>query len=198
MADADRAELGARRAVWVVWAPVVAGLVWAGCSVEKHYELLSFFFDGVPNPNALPVTATAGGSAAMRTSATYTIHEPYKAEKCDACHKSLFDRSAIEATVCLDCHEDVTDQYRVMHGPVAVGACLWCHVPHESAFPHLLKETDQKVCAQCHGPQMLDTERVPEHADETRGCLECHVGHGSEARHMLRPAGEREGVESEG
>ena len=190
---------GAWRWGWAIAAAIVAGAVWAGCSVEKHYELLSFFFDGVPNPNALPVTPTAGGSAmTMRQSPTYTIHKPFKDEKCDACHKSMFDRTGIGSDVCLACHSDVQDEYRVMHGPVAVGACLWCHVPHESGFAHLLKETDRRVCTQCHGAEMLDTERVPAHADEARGCLECHGGHGSDARYMLKPVGEPAGGESEG
>lgn len=182
-----------------VGLPIVAGAVWAGCSVEKHYELLSFFFDGVPNPNALPVTPTAGGNtASMRASATYTIHKPFLEEKCDSCHKSMFDRTGIGSDVCIACHSDVQDEYRVMHGPVAVGACLWCHVPHESAFAHLLKETDRLVCTQCHGVGMLDTEQVPEHADEARACLECHTGHGSSARFMLRAASAPAGDETGG
>ncbi|MEI6568379.1 MAG: hypothetical protein WCR20_17000, partial [Verrucomicrobiota bacterium] len=38
------------------WRPALALLagigLWAGCASEKHYKLLSFFFDGVPSPGA--------------------------------------------------------------------------------------------------------------------------------------------------
>lgn len=186
-----------RRIALAGGAMVLVALVWTGCSVEKNYELLSFFFDGVPNPNRL--TNIDGGSpGSMRESLTYTIHQPYAEQQCDACHRSMFDRSGIGSEVCLNCHSDVQNEYAYMHGPVAVGACLWCHAPHESAYAHLLKEKDRPVCTQCHGPAMLDTERVPAHADEERGCLECHTGHGSDARHQLRAGIDLSGAQGEG
>lgn len=160
--------------------------VWGGCSVERNYELLSFFFDGVPNPNALPFTSTAGGGPVeIRASPTYTGHPPYLAEECSACHKSKFTQKAVTAEVCSECHDGVRDQFPFMHGPVIVGACLWCHVPHESAYLHLLKGEPRTVCGQCHELATLATERVPEHADEERSCLDCHSGHGSDRRYML-------------
>lgn len=182
-----------RRALVVTgsWALALAGAVWTGCSVEKHYDLLSLFFDGVPNPNALPVVAEAGNPATMRQSPTYVAHTPWLEQKCDACHMSRFERRSVSADVCLTCHEGVPDQYRMMHGPVALGACLWCHAGHESAFPALLKEKPRTVCVQCHEPALLSDERVPEHADEEWSCLECHMGHGGEERLMLKTTEDR-------
>lgn len=164
-----------------------AGVAFAlrGCSVEKNYELLSFFFDGVPDPNAMPVLASTGDPAAMRASPTYTAHPPYVENRCVECHGRAFTTSGVDSGVCLKCHEGVRDAYPYMHGPVAFGACLMCHVPHESAYSALLKGEPIKVCGQCHGPGMLDSERVPEHADAT-SCLGCHTGHGGTARYMLR------------
>ncbi|MCB9839031.1 MAG: hypothetical protein H6813_06805 [Phycisphaeraceae bacterium] len=163
-------------------------VVWAGCSIEKNYDLLSFFFDGVPNPNALPVAASAGGSpAAMRLSATYTAHQPYLDQRCVECHGSRFDMQSVTSAVCLKCHEGVREQFRHMHGPVAFGACLWCHVPHESAYPALLKGEPRAVCTQCHDSSVLPTADVSEHRQEsTVSCLACHYGHGHSARYMLR------------
>jgi predicted CXXCH cytochrome family protein len=77
-----------------------------------------------------------------------------------------------------------------MHGPVAAGACMWCHAPHESIHRSLLRDADRKVCAQCHTAAMLAGTKVPEHADESRACLECHTGHGGPAPYMLRAAAE--------
>ena len=168
-------------------ALIAAGLLaWAGCSAERNYQLLTFFFDGVPNPNALPITATSGGRAvSMRASPTYSGHPPFLAEECSACHKSKFSQQAITAEVCAECHDGVRDQFPFMHGPVIVGACLWCHVPHESAYSHLLKQEPRVVCGQCHELAQLSTEGVPGHADEERSCLDCHSGHGSVRRYML-------------
>jgi len=166
---------------------LVAGAsIWSGCSVEKNYELLSFFFDGVPNPNAPQSTLAGGSGAAMRDSPTYTVHPPFAEARCDACHKSMFDRTGIGAEVCQECHAGTQDEFAMMHGPVSVGACLWCHVPHQSAYAHLLKRPERETCTQCHRSELLNHEVVAEHADETRGCLECHVGHGSDARYLLR------------
>lgn len=176
-----------RRTILVIFGAVVAGLVWMGCTVtDKNYRLLSFFFDGVPNPNALPIMAESGNPAAIRQSPTYVAHPPFLNNQCDACHRSRFTQEAITSDVCLKCHSGVPNEYPFMHGPVTAGACLWCHVPHESAFAHLLKARPRAVCTQCHEPALLDSERVPEHADESKSCLDCHRGHGGQGRNMLR------------
>ncbi|MBZ0171108.1 MAG: hypothetical protein K8E66_01885 [Phycisphaerales bacterium] len=161
-------------------------LFWAGCSVEKNYELLSFFFDGVPNPNALPIMASSGDRVAMRSSPTYTAHTPYLNGQCAECHGQGFTMGGVDAGVCLTCHEGVQSAYRHMHGPVAFGACLLCHVPHESAHAALLKSDSRAVCTQCHGEAMLSIDKAPEHKDETVSCLACHYGHGDSERFMLR------------
>ncbi len=163
------------------------GFVWAGCSIEKHYNVLSFFFDGVPNPNALPITASAGGSPTiMRLSPTYTAHTPYVEQTCAECHGNSFDMEAVSSDVCLNCHEGAREQFRNMHGPVAFGACMWCHVPHESAFPALLKGEPRIVCTQCHDSKVLRTDVVSEHGESSVSCLACHYGHGHRERFMLR------------
>ncbi|MHC4975050.1 MAG: cytochrome c3 family protein [Planctomycetota bacterium] len=161
------------------------GIVWGSCSVEKHYELLSFFFDGVPNPRALPTLASSGNPLAMRASPTYMIHEPYENERCVDCHGGGFDTLGVEPSVCLTCHEGVTSQHSYMHGPVVAMACMWCHVPHDSAYSYLLKAPVQEVCGQCHVPELLDSVSVAAHADETISCLECHSGHGGDTQFML-------------
>ena len=46
-----------------LWICALAScMAWAGCSIEKHYKTLSFFFDGVPNPEAKAKAAAAGGA----------------------------------------------------------------------------------------------------------------------------------------
>lgn len=162
------------------------GLAWAGCQVTpSNYKLLSFLFDGVPDPAlAGPAGNTSGQD--IRQSKTYSLHRPFEEEKCDACHAGGLRPTRQDSSRCLQCHADRTAEFAYMHGPVAAAACMWCHAPHESAFAHLLRDADRKVCGQCHTPEMLTAEQVPEHGDESRACLECHTGHGGPAPKMLR------------
>ncbi|MCL4222262.1 MAG: hypothetical protein KJZ65_12930 [Phycisphaerales bacterium] len=177
--------------VWGSLCAGLAGLVWSGCSIEKNYELLSFFFDGVPNPNALPIMAAAGNPAFIRQSPTYSGHRPYLDDRCVDCHGSGFTTGGVTAAVCMKCHGEVPQEYPRMHGPVPAGACLWCHVPHESAWAHLLKAPSRDVCGQCHDSTLLSSSKVPEHQDEARQCLDCHYGHGGTSAYFLRSASDR-------
>lgn len=164
--------------------------IWSGCSVRKHYKILSLFFDGVPDPNAPRASVLPGSSVPgqLRDSPTYSVHQPFLEEKCGDCHTSRFRLEAAGADVCLKCHTGATTQFPHMHGPVAASACLWCHVPHESAYAHLLKGAARAVCTECHEPSLLSAQRVPAHADQARDCLECHAGHGGHDRYFLTGA----------
>lgn len=170
--------------------PLIGGAVlivaWASCTVTReNYKTLSFFFDGVPDPDA-PSVMVDPKTGAVRTLAMMSLHAPYVQEKCEECHGSRLRLSNRDSGACLKCHAETPRQHERMHGPVAANACLWCHHPHESTQPHLLREPDRKLCAQCHTPELLDTSRVPEHADASRACLECHVGHGGSLPFLLR------------
>jgi predicted CXXCH cytochrome family protein len=79
----------------------------------------------------------------------------------------------------------VMTEYPAMHGPVIGKACLWCHEPHESTSPSLLKTTAATLCLQCHERELLTT-RVDGHRLETASCLDCHKGHGGHAIPFLR------------
>ena len=108
-----------------------------GCSQDRRYKVLSFFFDGVPAPG--------GVRAGERT--VYQ-HKPYADGKCGLCHVSDdIDMSIARPTnitqmsssLCLRCHEKVRTEHLIMHGPVTATECLMCHNPHESSVAHLLK-----------------------------------------------------------
>lgn len=169
---------------------VVATLVWGGCSIEKDYDTLSLFFDGVPDPKAMQAAQTGEGGkpASIRESPTYSGHPPFLKEQCSDCHGGRKRLNRNDSSICLKCHEKVPTEHERMHGPVAAGACMWCHHPHESAQAKLLREPARKVCSQCHDATVLDTTRVPEHADAGKSCLECHAGHGGAQPYFLRAA----------
>jgi predicted CXXCH cytochrome family protein len=73
-----------------------------------------------------------------------------------------------------------------MHAPVAIGQCLWCHEPHESDSPKLLKTTAPQLCLQCHDPNLLPSDIKPHQLAEEANCLNCHVGHGGAKPSLLR------------
>jgi hypothetical protein len=52
------APLSRARAVALVALVVFAVIALAGCSPQRKYKVLSFFFDGVPDPNAPKLTQT--------------------------------------------------------------------------------------------------------------------------------------------
>jgi predicted CXXCH cytochrome family protein len=174
----------------------IAVIVFAGCSVEKNYELLSFFFDGVPEP-ATGVPGAADAADAGRRPAPPRIvssHSAYAERRCEACHGEtggfglvVSGFSELDSMVCRKCHGQVPAEYRRMHGPVTAQECLWCHRPHESAYPHLLAQRSPELCLGCHGFELRSLPQPPEHEDLARTCLDCHRGHGGQQRYFLRP-----------
>jgi predicted CXXCH cytochrome family protein len=159
-----------------------------GCSSQKHYRMLSFFFDGVPAP---------GGQAGVALDAAGQpvayLHKPYADGKCASCHASDeldigIDRptniSAISSSVCLNCHAKVLAEYKTMHGPVASAQCMLCHMPHQSNVAHLLNTPAPRLCVQCHAPETMTPHR-PEHQDSKADCLTCHSGHGGATPGLL-------------
>jgi predicted CXXCH cytochrome family protein len=172
-------------------------LLIAGCAdKQRRYEVLSIFFDGVPDPNAPTKQARQVSSTGRRT----IVHKPFADNLCNSCHlnsSDIFARAQVKEDVCLNCHSNVPTQHAVMHGPVVNNACQMCHSPHSSAVPHLLKQPAPAVCTQCHEPEAMQMMH-PRGFDTKQNCLDCHSGHGGASHKLLlatpatRPAVVRE------
>jgi predicted CXXCH cytochrome family protein len=172
---------------------LLGAAVFAGCSIEKHYELLSVFFDGVPDPNA-PDSRGLFATDRPGTPVMVSRHSAWEERRCADCHgkTARFSFSAVgfselDERVCLKCHEDLLDGYSRVHGPVAARACLFCHQPHQSPYPDLLKLGSPQLCMVCHSFTDPLEERHEAHRDLDRDCLECHHGHGGSDPYFLRP-----------
>ena len=178
----SRCDLGSAARAGGVMVAIALLLQWAGCSVEKNYDLLNKFFDGVPDPNAVGPQ----GQAAIAMSSTYTEHQPYTDDSCFQCHPNPSEMllTKDDSDICLRCHEGLNDQYPLMHGAVTGMACLMCHDPHFSAYEHLLREEAPGLCLQCH--DMGTGNPTPPHKDLQQNCLECHNGHGGDVPFFLR------------
>lgn len=157
-----------------------------GCEARTRYKVLSFFFDGVPDPDKVAALATdrgkeAGGKAPRPL---YRGHGPYEARMCDACHLRATNTLSLPIEeLCFKCHAlDIRKKY--LHGPVGVGGCRVCHEPHGSGRPFLLVSEPQKFCFYCHDEKMVSGNEVHKGVDAP--CTACHDAHSSDSRFLLK------------
>jgi predicted CXXCH cytochrome family protein len=180
--DANSRQLRTRpRAFHALIGCAIGLILVVGCSVHQKYRTLSFFFDGVPDPDAQIASAaslqSSGTSNGTSVQKKQYQHKPYATGNCEACHTANKQLVTLSTELCIKCHANSPTQFAEMHVPVAIGECLWCHEPHESDSPRLLKTTATRLCLQCHDPVLLEST-VKEHTLIKANCLECHTGHG--------------------
>jgi predicted CXXCH cytochrome family protein len=164
------------------------------CAEDTRYRVLTFFFDGVPEPGAtvrqkevgdgLPAAATP---AERRPARLVYAHQPYRENECRDCHNpngSWLIRTPAEG-LCQQCHPDVPGSQPYVHGPAAANACCACHHPHESPFRWLLIRDPKDICLQCH--MRSDLTMGPHHTETAeQPCLACHDPHGGADPYLLR------------
>jgi predicted CXXCH cytochrome family protein len=181
--------------VGVVMLVCIGGLVLSCDEVERH-RALAFFFDGVPplNRQGLEEGLLDSDSQDVEPGGQKTawyVHEPQK--DCANCHRKqrpggFSAQTYLVAPVpklCYNCHSDYTASASFVHGPVAVGQCLFCHNPHKSKIEHLLKEPQPKLCFRCHDVSMV--ELIPAHlAQQTSACTDCHYAHSGSTKALLK------------
>ncbi|MFQ5504242.1 MAG: cytochrome c3 family protein [Planctomycetota bacterium] len=186
-------------------------LLVAACSSLSSYEVLSFFFDGVPDPSMpepepLGVPGSSGPLTLEERAAiqerrlpkvTLHLHKPWDQNECSSCHRYRSTRKRVptwaqsmaelkmpKTELCWSCHDPFDGKY--VHGPAAAGECLMCHYPHKSEFPHLVRaEKTASLCAKCHSGQTFMTEAKHEEFKD-QDCVGCHDPHASERAYFLR------------
>jgi predicted CXXCH cytochrome family protein len=170
----------------------------AGCSVERHYEVLSFFFDGVPKPGeekkSGPVSSQyfRDDGPLRVTKMDLFFHPPYQQNRCTSCHpreQSLALQRTSEQGLCTSsCHEGTwkeIGEQPFVHGPAGARSCTACHDPHESLHRGLLVEAVPKLCYSCHDRAEVLVDAVHMKAGDEK-CLRCHAPHGGSNRYFLR------------
>ncbi len=174
------------------------------CDEVKHRDVLTFFFDGVEP--ARPEGYETGpfdpneGLGKLPEMPLWYVHEPRK--DCTLCHgKRGQKRTSVQAflvapvpQLCYDCHPDYTTSAPFVHGPVAVGQCLFCHNPHKSRVKYLLKQAVPNLCYLCHDAEAIAS--MPAHmTKELSRCTDCHDAHSSSERALLKDAALRPATE---
>jgi len=117
-------------------------------------------------------------------------HEPFAQGKCEQCHTDKKGEGELREEMpdlCYSCHDDYENK-NFMHGPVAAGACNFCHDPHKSDNPGLLVESSvTTLCTSCHIDKqtMLDNDPVI-HPPVKDSCTNCHDPHAEDHRFQLK------------
>ena len=170
------------------------------CSPRKSYEIKSFLFDGVPNPEVQnqPVDSVSTNLLELETELDSTtvmakvellkgsVHKPYSERKCNDCHSSKsMGKLKIEiSNLCTSCHTDIK-RYTYEHGPVESNYCTSCHDPHKSDNKHLLKFENENLCSHCHSVEKLKNYTIHSEIDDNN-CTSCHNAHGGMNEYFLK------------
>jgi predicted CXXCH cytochrome family protein len=157
-----------------------------GCEGKTRYQVLSFFFDGVPLPEAPKIEPIEDPQKkSVQMASVYIEHGPYGAKQCGACHQSGSNNLVLPIKeLCFKCHA-LDLRKKNLHGPLASGGCKICHNPHGSRYPFLLVAEPKEFCLYCHDRE--DIARNPVHAGMNGAqCTECHDAHGSDNEYLLR------------
>ncbi len=177
-----------------------AALLVAACSPPTRYRVLSFFFDGVPDPNhpipKAPQATTQPAQAATsqparpaRPKLLAYAHPLYRDNRCDQCH-DMFGGGLVRPVsegLCNMCHPRPAPGTAFVHKPAADNDCLACHHYHASAYPGILIDAPARICLHCHQRDKLSPAT---HGASAGGktCLDCHDPHGGADRFHLKSA----------
>lgn len=184
--------------IWIIISLLTGLFLLHQCSPYAGRSVLTFFFDGVPEADssgtALMVPFgdhpdSLGNSETVNKAMIPErfIHYPYAEHECAACHneQSLGNMVEPEPGLCYICHEDFSDRYQYLHGPVAGGYCTACHDPHVSDHEKLLKMTGYELCFYCHESESVLSNPIHEEL-EGMSCTDCHNPHGGEDKFMFQ------------
>ena len=189
--------------------PILAGVATLlfGCTdpVSRH-RTLTTFFDGVP---AMPpveqlceeymgdkyqayyaeleAKREAGELEDEQGTGIVSKHKPFAEKNCNGCHNFKGANMLLKPKdqLCFMCHTDfIKGSY--VHGPVSVGDCLACHLPHDAKYPSLLQQPKSEICAKCHVEERIAINMHKEVISHNMECVDCHDPHSSDVRYFLR------------
>lgn len=175
---------------------IISIIFFVSCTTQKKYEVLSFFFDGVPTPQAADINLVVDSLSVMDstnllaksnevTKSHFQLHLPYGKKECISCHDQKLIGKTVETQpqLCYKCHDDYKENFKFVHGPVGGGYCSICHDPHKSQLDKLLKQPTEQLCLNCHASSTVYDNKFHLNTRKT-SCIECHNPHGGENRFL--------------
>lgn len=188
--------------IFIAISVLIPAILMAGCNPITRHKVLSTVFDGVPSlPPPEQVCAEYAEKkiaeskdeeakkliAAGAEQGTGSVHAPYREKKCDDCHDKSKEDGFKQPLkdLCLMCHVNFIKS-TFIHGPVAVGDCLFCHLPHNASQPALLKKPKETICSICHREKRAATGLHASVSSRKIACAECHNPHQGDAPFFLK------------
>jgi predicted CXXCH cytochrome family protein len=187
-----------RRGTVVLVAVVICML--SGCDSLARHKIAATIFDGVPSmppaeqycedyhKQAVVEEIEAEKKKQMASEKqSASAHPPYTDKNCNGCHDKNSESGFVteKNMLCSVCHPGFV-KGAFSHGPAAVGACLSCHVPHDSKYPSLLKKPVNEICGTCHLEQRLTRSMHDKVVSRGMNCTECHDPHSGPNRFFLK------------
>ncbi|MBW1646429.1 MAG: cytochrome C [Deltaproteobacteria bacterium] len=189
----------------LVAAVIAAWPLATGCDRMTRHQVLTTIFDGVPDPippeqiledyyqrrRQQELAAAAGQEGDAGPGRRHVSkHKPYAEKKCKDCHDFSTSVGLIRPPreLCFVCHRDFRRHLRdpYVHGPVAVGDCSACHLPHSSEYTALLRRDRSKICDKCHQESRLAAVMHEKVINHQMACVDCHDPHFGQARYFLK------------
>ena len=179
-------------------------LVLSGCDEVARHKVLTTIFEGVPSlPPADEFCVTyheeemekylarqAGKELAAKAAgeqAAASRHKPFHEKKCLDCHdfKSAIGLLRPKLELCQMCHTNFI-KGEFVHGPVGVGDCSACHLPHTSEHPSLLVLDKNGLCGKCHTEERLAVNMHKQVMVKGMNCVDCHDPHFGNSKYFLK------------
>ena len=191
---------GATSRLFVVLLVAMIASLLGGCDPLTVHKVTSTIFDGVPSlPPADQYCKDYGEQPlSVEQAATQTQglpkgdnlrseHPPYAEKLCNGCHDKTSESGFVVplGNLCAHCHKGFPAG-EFVHGPVAAGACLKCHLPHKSNSPALLVKGKGEICAICHLEPRLAEAMHAKAVSSGMFCTDCHDPHSGNNRYFLR------------
>ncbi len=189
-------------AVVFILVPVACSLFMLGaCDPVTRHKVLTTVFDGVPSlpePESLCEEYAARKIAEMQSQSQeqaggeqmddkWSVHKPYEEKKCEDCHDFSQAVGLVRPAneLCFMCHRNFI-RGKYVHGPVSVGDCLSCHLPHSSRYTSLLEMDRSEICSKCHVEKRLAENMHSEVMNHNMECIDCHDPHFGDVKYFLK------------
>jgi predicted CXXCH cytochrome family protein len=182
----------------------VLSLILSGCDQVTRHKVLTTIFEGVPSLPPVDelcseyheqemekyLALQAGKELAAKLAgaqAAISTHKPYNEKKCRDCHDFETQVGLVrpKQELCVMCHTGFI-RGSFVHGPVEVGDCSACHLPHSSEFSSLLELDKNRICDKCHTEKRLAANMHKQVMAKGMNCVDCHDPHFGDSMYFLK------------